>query len=202
MHILTKYTTKRRINTLASTLFETNEYYITLSLSKYHVVRLKPIYMDVFTRYLFKNISNNSSKEECLVCYDSKHVKYKIPCCDKQYVCIKCFEKMYNFDQFKCLYCRKNLYKDDIIEITRQISIHYLFKINNICHYFYNCGYAKDIHNIQKVDNDHFNVKIDNINYSIVNYNNGEIYIGISSNYLVKLSDNQRSIIRRSFYKN
>ena len=188
MNIVTQYNTKRKINKIANNLLNINiNYiiininYIILSLCKYSVNCyndvLKIIYMKVFTKYLFNNISNNRSTEECLVCYDTKNAKYKMPCCDKQYLCLNCFEQMYNLQRFNCLFCRKPLYKDDIIEVIKLISIHPMFKINNICMYFYKYGYINHIKNIKKIDNNNFFIKLNNkSNLYIINYNNGDIY--------------------------
>jgi len=176
MNIVTKYKTKRTITNLADALFETNIYYIILSLSAYKIDyftrNLKNIYMDVLEKHFYNNINKNKTKLECIICYDTTNLKYKMPCCDKQYLCLKCLGTMYNIKQFKCLYCRNSLYKDEIIEVSRLISNHYMFKIHIICKYFYNFGYIQHIKTIKKIDNNNFFIKLDNNNKIHINYNN------------------------------
>jgi hypothetical protein len=194
MNIISKYKLNKQINSLVERLYSNNIWYILLSLNMFINTTVgdtyKQIYNIVFRIYIYNNVTENDSKMECLVCYDTKNVKYKIPCCNKQYTCLKCYEKMFNIDQYKCLFCRKDLYKDEIIEISRLISIHSLFKINNICRYLYNSGYIYNTKTITKCDDNYYSVKLNNGgNLNILHNNIGDMYWHISNNNFILLNN-------------
>ena len=116
MKIVTKYYLKKKSNKIVDNFYENND---KLSLSD---LLLKQTYKKCFNEYLQEKVLNNNKSEECLVCYDTSEMKYKVPCCDKQYICLNCFENFFVKNSLKCLFCRKELIHNIMSEFRNIIS--------------------------------------------------------------------------------
>ena len=120
--------------------------------------QVKHLFKKIFHKHTNLNIKNNSNKEECLICYDTKKKKYKIPCCNKQYVCVNCLENIYNIKSFKCLFCRKNLFRDELIKIFSEIRKEKEYKINSICSFLHKNNALNYVKNIVTVSETQFQI--------------------------------------------
>ena len=96
--------------------FYSKNYYLSLN-----DLLLKKECKKAFKNIIFSNLKKNNfiKKNECLICYDKKSYKYKVNCCDKQFICLECLDKIFNSKNFKCLFCHKNLYDDFLDDIRR-----------------------------------------------------------------------------------
>lgn len=110
-----RYSISNKCDKIIDNFYNNNNY---LSLND---LLLKKQCKKTFSKIIYQNIKTNNinKKNECLICYDTKNHKYKVGCCDKQYICLDCFDKMFNSTKFKCLFCNKNLY-DDILNQLRE----------------------------------------------------------------------------------
>jgi len=129
MNIFCNTISKNRTNKIVDELYKNNH--------SYDDHQVKDLFKKIFHKHTNANIKHNSKKEECLICYDKKKKKYKIPCCNKQFVCIDCLEQIYNVKTFKCLFCRKDLFKNELVKIFTDIRKENQYKINSICYYLH-----------------------------------------------------------------
>ena len=116
MKIVTKYYLNKKSNKIVDEFYIKND---KLSLSD---LLLKQTYKKCFNEYLQGKVLGNKKTEECLVCYDTTTMKYKVPCCDKQYICLDCFENFFIKNSLKCLLCRKELIHNIMSEFRNIIS--------------------------------------------------------------------------------
>ena len=116
MKVLTKFYLNKKSNRIIDEFYIKND---KLSLTD---LLLKSTYKKSFNEYLKSNVLYNHKSEECLVCYDTNSIKYKVPCCDKQYICLDCFEKFFVNSKFNCLFCRKDIFPKIIFDIRTVIS--------------------------------------------------------------------------------
>ena len=54
-------------------------------------------------------------KEECIVCYEKSKKFISIPCCCEQLICYSCLQHLLDYNQFKCMICRKKIDFEDTI---------------------------------------------------------------------------------------
>ena len=96
--------------------FYSKNYYLSLN-----DLLLKKECKKAFKNIIFSNLKKNNfiKKNECLICYDTKTYKYKVNCCDKQFICLECLDKIFNSKNFKCLFCHKNLYEEFLDDIRK-----------------------------------------------------------------------------------
>tara|TARA_B100001057_G_C22844769_1_gene948523 strand:- start:2235 stop:2861 length:627 start_codon:yes stop_codon:yes gene_type:complete len=106
--IITRYKCKKIINEF----YSNNINYMSLD-----DILLKPLTKKCFNEIIYNNIKNNKRKEECLVCYDNKNIKYKLKCCDKQFICLDCLKNFFTNNKLICLYCRKDLQTEMLNEL-------------------------------------------------------------------------------------
>ena len=116
MKIVTKYYLNKKSNKIVDKFYNNNE---ELSLTD---LLLKQTYKKCFNEYLQNKVLGNKKTEECLICYDTTAMKYKVPCCDKQYICIDCFENFFINNSLKCLYCRTELIHKIMFDFRTIIS--------------------------------------------------------------------------------
>ena len=159
MKIVTKYYLNKKSNKIVDEFYIKND---KLSLSD---LLLKQTYKKCFNEYLQSKVLGNKKSEECLVCYDTTTMKYKVPCCDKQYVCLDCLSKMYNISDYKCMFCRKKLFTIEMFKVFREVHKHWLFKANNICYYLHSYNMICDVKDIKKLNNYNFEI---NFNGNII----------------------------------
>lgn len=62
---------------------------------------------------------NKKDEEECIVCYNKSKKFISIPCCCEQLICYSCFKTLIDYNQFKCMICRKKVdFEDTILSNT------------------------------------------------------------------------------------
>ena len=159
MNLLDTYRTNKASSSIINELYKHN-----FSMTDNFV---KNIVIDLFKKSILENVKTNSKKCECLVCYNKKKLKYKIPCCDKQYICLDCLSKIYNIRDYNCMFCRKKLFTIEMFKIFTEVKKHWLFKANNICYYLHSFKIICDVKEIKKINNYNFEI---NINGSIVQF--------------------------------
>ena len=105
----------KKCNKIIDNFYDNNDY---LSLND---LLLKKECKKAFKNIIFSNLKKNNfiKKNECLICYDTKTYKYKVICCDKQFICLECLDKIFNSKNFKCLFCHKNLYDNFLDDIRK-----------------------------------------------------------------------------------
>lgn len=110
-----KFFTKYKCKKIINEFYINNDKYMT-----FDDILLKPLTMKCYQEIIYNNTKLNSKKEECLVCYDAKHIKYKLKCCGNQHICLDCLKNFFTNNKLICLYCRKDLQTEMLNELRTQ----------------------------------------------------------------------------------